>query len=105
MIFYIDPMCKVYQESGGGLNHENDHQYADRDDTVAVYVLHILLVRAVRDIRFGHAIRLCCALCVSPDRVYCVQAQKPGAGVSDRRPDGGCYCSAPVKIFQPTFHL
>ena len=64
------------------LNHENGHQYAGRNDTVAVYVLHILLVRAVRDIRFGHAIRLCRALCVSSDRVYRVQAQKPGAGIS-----------------------
>ena len=65
------------------LNHENDHQYADHNDIVAVYVLHILLVRAIHDIRFGHAIYLCCALCVSSDGVCRVQAQTPGAGVSD----------------------
>ena len=82
MIIYIDHLCKVYQESGWGLNHENDHQYADRNDTVTVYVLHVLLVRAVRDIRFGHAIHFCRALCVSSDCVCRVQAQTPGAGVS-----------------------
>ena len=58
VIIYIVPMCKVYQGSGWGFSHENDHQYACCNDTGVVYVLHILLVRAVRDIQFRHAISL-----------------------------------------------
>jgi hypothetical protein len=62
MILYIDHLCKVYQESEWGFSHENDSKYSRCNDTGAVYILHILLVCAVRDIRFGHAVCLCCAL-------------------------------------------
>ena len=54
-------------------------------DTCAVYVLFGLLVCAIRDIRFGHAIRLRCAICVSSGGVCGVQTPMQGAGVS-----GGC---------------
>lgn len=41
----------------------------------------VSLVCAIRYIRFGHAVCLCCALCISSGGVCRVQAQKPGASV------------------------